>query len=182
MRSLSACNNRIIFTLLLLALSCATAPPGNRQIEPVHIEGRVVVEGSNPFARSIMLVDSTGACIELANSGLVYELSKLEGYSVRIKLGRNRETEGKRQYEVKEYMLLKIGESFPLKGTLSLEGDSLLISAGGTSAVIEGPLREALTHFTGLEVWVWGERRDVEENAPTVIIAKGYEVLGAPIE
>ncbi len=183
MRSLSACNNRIIiFPLLLLAISCATAPPGDGQIDPVFIEGRIAVEGSNPFDRNITLVDSTGACLELANSGLVYEISKLEGYSVRIRIGKDLVAEGKKQYEVREYMLLRIGNSLPLKGILSIEGDSLLISTGETSAIIEGPLREALTHFDGLEVWVWGERRAVEENSSAVIIAEGYEVLGAPVK
>jgi hypothetical protein len=173
MRPLSGFSDILIAALMLAAVSCASSPPASSSIEPFELEGSIRVEGDQPFNRAIVLSDAQGIGWNLDPGNLEPELSLLDGYDVRLTCkgipGRGR----KRDATVEGYVLVPPEGMVSLLGIISVEGESVLLDAGGQRYRLSGPLTSALVSFGGFRAWVWGTPGDGD-----ILEASGYEVLG----
>lgn len=173
MRPLSGYSKFPLSLFLLAAMSCASAPPASSPAEQFELTGALLVEGTQPFDRDIVLVDSQGIRWNLDPGRLATEMRLLDGYGV-VLTCRGIEGRGsERDAEVQSYLLIPPDGMIALLGSLFIEKEAVFLVAGDRRLVLEGPLAGALKAFGENRVWVWGEA-----GGGDALVVSGYEILG----
>lgn len=152
--------------IVLLLLSCASAPPVAKQRDRCVIEGRIRVTGDNPDVRKVELVDSTGCVWSLHSRELLFELMHLSGLPVRITGTTLDESLGSLDIHVTHYELLPWTglDRYPKMGYLVKEGERMLLitSDEGKRFVVDGPLADSLWHLVGQKIWILSDETGTE--------------------
>jgi hypothetical protein len=160
--------------------ACATVPPPKTDEEAVVIEGEVSVVGSHPYDKLIVLSGREGDRWTLECGAFESEIMNLTGQRVRISGTPVVVTDTDSLMLVNSYELLPMDGVMPIIGVLELQGKALMLKelTTGEWFVIRGALQGAMTHFTGLKVWVIGSV--VPESAADELIldVRGYGILG----
>lgn len=182
MRLSSALTKWTIIPVLLFIISCASAPPDAEVESTYSFEGEIAIIGGHPFDRRIVLADSAGKFWNLSNPQLLGELINLAGHRVRVTGSFENASDGGMRLFVDRYELLPVDGKVPVIGILALEGQDLVLIDRDTHErfVLTGPLREALSHFQGFKVWVYGDKEPRVEDVGKVLdlYVEGYGILG----
>jgi hypothetical protein len=176
MRLSSGFSEVLIFFLLPIAFSCASAPPALSPADSFRLEGSIRVEGDQPFDRVIVLSDTQGIRWSLDPGDLESELSLLDGYRVILDC-RGIPTGGELDALVEGYRLVPPEGMIAVLGRFHARESGISLITENDRYTIEGPLTSVLESFDGHRAWVWGKA-----GADGSIDISGYEVLGPVLD
>jgi hypothetical protein len=170
---------------LFFCTLCAPPPKPATAPEPsVTLEGEVVLAGSSPLDRMIVLSDAGGSVCALSSPRFEYELRSLAGQRVRVTGRVAGKTANGPEFLVESYELAPIDGRAPVTGTLAARGAGLVLveSRTGAEYALGGPLAEALRAFSGFKVWIDGTVTPFakKEAAGGTIAVEGYGILAPP--
>jgi hypothetical protein len=148
-------------------------------VEINTLEGRLKVEGSNPFDRSVTIVDSGGIEWKLLNPGLESELACLEEFRVKVGFPASGLSDIEHTLNIESYEIIPPDGTIAIDGVLGpVEGRLAVTMKSGKRFLVSGPLVTALSNYSGYRVWVWGTAHSESLSESEGMDVKGYEVIG----
>lgn len=148
-------------------------------MEPLVLEGEVTVAGSHPFDKRIILVDGNGVFWMLQCGRFEVEIMNLAGHQIKVGGSPPAEALPDPVLIVDSYEMLPVDGMNPVTGILTIESDMLILEHSKTGArfAIEGRLREALSQFDGMKIWVVGVEHAGTGEGEATIDVTGYGIL-----
>lgn len=169
---------------LLSWLSCASTSPSIKLEERRVIRGEVTVTGDSPFERQIAVVTGSGTTWIVRNPDLEDELVRLGGHDIQVEGVIAKDSDTGPTVLVERYEMMPVAGRSPVIGTLVLDDERLHLDVSGIGEkyLLKGRLREALMHFVGYKVWVWGDESPGEGIGRKAVYlnVEGYGILGPP--
>jgi hypothetical protein len=182
MRLLSGCSRYLCVAVILLLVSCAAAPPHETEPNTHVLDGEVVIAGTATIDRRIQLASGDGTAWLLECPPLAGELWNLDGHRIRVWGTAKRRGSGPAILLVDRYEMLPVDGMSPIIGVVIADGEQVIFTARKTGDRFDlvGSLSEALKHFSGCTVWVWGviAGDDAAGDGGAILEVRGYGILG----